>query len=151
MPLCLWVLTNHVKRLDMSIIYYPGYSQVVISPNFIVRTILSITQAYPAVITTDVDHGYKAGMLVTFLVPVAFGMQQLNGLHVQVISLTSDTLTVDLDTRTFTPFAYPSPLPSAYTKPSVIPFSSGPYLPPQPLQYGNQDSFDGTIYNAGQP
>lgn len=135
----------------MSIIYYPGYSQVIVTQNHIVRTILSITQANPAVITTDGDHGYNAGMMVTFFIPVDFGMQQLNGSHVQITSVTNDTLTVDLNTTNFTPFAYPSPLPSAYTKPSVIPFSSGPYLPPLPLPYGNQDSFEGTIYNAGQP
>ncbi len=133
----------------MSITYYPGYSQQQVSPNLVTRTIESITQAYPMVVTTAEDHGYDAGMMVTFLIPVQFGMVQLNNQIVQVISLTSDTLTINLDSRGFTPFAYPSPLPSAYTPPSVIPSSSGVYLPPQPLPYGNQDSFEGAIYNGG--
>lgn len=132
-----------------SVIYYPGYSQVQVHENLIVRTIASITNANPMVLTTTQDHGYVAGMMVTFLIPIQFGMVELNGLNVQVISLTSDTLTINLDAKGFTPFAYPSPLPSAYTLPSVIPNSSGPYLSPLPLPYSNQDSFEGVMYNAG--
>ncbi len=133
----------------MSVIYYPGYSQVQVHDNLVIKTILSVTQSNPCVITTTEDHVYIAGMMVTFLIPVSFGMVQLNNQNVQVISLTSDTLTINLDSTGFTSFAYPSPLPSAYTPPSIIPNSSGPYLPPQPLPYGNQDSFEGVIYNNG--
>jgi hypothetical protein len=103
------------------------------------------------VLTTVDDHNYVAGMVVRFLIPVAFGMVQLNDLEGQVIGVTNNSLTINLDSTRFTPFAYPSPLPNAYTPPSVIPNSSGPYLPPFPLPYGNQTSFEGTIYNAGLP
>ncbi len=132
-----------------SVIYYPGYSQVQVHENLIVRTIESITLSYPMVVTTVNDHEYEAGMMVTFLIPAQFGMVQLNNVVAQVISLTSDTLTINLDSTGFTPFAYPSPLPTAFTPPSVIPNNSGPYLPPLPLPYGNQTSFEGTIFNAG--
>jgi hypothetical protein len=136
----------------MSVIYYPGYSQVQVHENLLVQTIASITNANPMVVTTVNDHGYVAGMNVTFLIPAMFGMYQLNGVtakNAQVISLTPNTLTINLDSTRFTPFAYPSPLPSAYTPPSVIPSSSGLPLPPQPLPYGNQDSFEGVIFNNG--
>jgi hypothetical protein len=129
--------------------YYPGYSQLQVHENLLVRTILSITNSYPMIVTTSGDHGYVLGMRVNFLIPVQFGMTELNDINVQVINLTSDTLTINVDSISFTPFAYPSPLPSAYTPPSVIPYSSGPYLAPQPLPYGNQESFEGTIYNNG--
>lgn len=135
----------------MTVILYPGYSQVIVKDNLVIRTILSITNSFPMIVTTTEDHGYVEGMNVTFLIPSQFGMVQLNGLNVQVIDLTSDTLTINLDSSGFTPFSYPSPLPNAYTPPSVIPNSSGKYLPPQPLPYGNQDSFEGVIYNAGIP
>jgi len=135
----------------MSITYYPGYSQVIVTPNLVTRTILSITQAYPMVVTTVDDHGYVAGMKVTFLVPTQFGMDQLNYQNIQVLSVTNNTLTCNVDSSNLTPFAYPSPLPGAYTPPSVIPTTSGPYLPPLPLPDGNQTSFEGVIYNAGQP
>lgn len=134
-----------------SIIYYPGYSQEVVTPNLRTKTISSITQAYPMVVTTDEDHGYVAGMMVRFLIPVAFGMVELNAIEAQVLQITNNTLTLNVDSTNFTSFSYPSPLPSAYTNPSVIPNSSGTYLPPLPLPYGNQDSFEGVVYNAGIP
>ena len=135
----------------MSVIYYPGYSQVQVKENLIVQTISAITQANPMVVTTTNPHGYVAGMNVTFLIPSGFGMTQLNNVIAQVLSVTSNTLTINLNSTTFTPFAYPSPLPSAYTYPSVIPASSGHYLPPLPLPFGNQNSFEGTIFNNGPP
>ncbi len=132
-----------------SVIYYPGYSQQTITENLVVRIIESVSLAYAAVLTTTVDHHYVAGMMVTFFIPSSFGMVQLNGQNIQVLSVTNNTLTLNVDTRNYTPFAYPSPLPEAYTNPSVIPNSSGPYLPPLPLPYGNQTSFEGTEYNNG--
>lgn len=132
-----------------SVIYYPGYSQLQVQNNLITQTISSITQAYPAVVTTVNNHNYPAGVNVTFLIPNQFGMTQLNNLNVQVISVTDNTLTINIDTTGFTPFAYPSPLPNAYTPPSVVPNSSGKYLPPLPLPHGNQNSFEGVIYNNG--
>lgn len=135
----------------MTVQYYPGYSQVQINENLIIQTIDSITQAFPAVLTTINDHGYVAGMMVTFLIPAQFGMVELNGQNVQVLELTNNTLTLNVDTRNYTAFASPNPLPNAFTPPSVIPNSSGPYLPLLPLSYGNQDSFDGVIFNNGMP
>jgi len=132
-----------------SVIYYPGYSQQQVSENLIVQEISSITQAYPAVLTTMNDHNYVAGMQVTFLIPPSFGMVQLNDQNIQVLSVTNNTLSLNVDTTSYTPFAAPSPLPNAYTPASVIPNSSGPYLNPLPLPYGNQDSFEGVIFNNG--
>lgn len=134
-----------------SVIYYPGYSQTQVQQNLICQTIASITQANPAIVTTINNHNYVAGMNVTFLIPFQFGMTQLNGLNIQVLSVTNNSLTINVNSTNFTPFAYPSPLPQAYTNPSVIPNSSGTYLPPLPLPFGNQDSFEGAIFNAGQP
>jgi len=135
----------------MSTTYYPGYSQVTVVPNLRTRDIASITQADPMVVTTVLDHGYQAGIKVSFLIPTQWGMVQLNGLNAQVISVTNNTLSVNLDSRNFTPFAAPSPLPQAYTPASVVPNASGPYLPPLPLPFGNQTSFEGTIFNDGVP
>lgn len=136
----------------MSIVYYPGYSQVIITPNLRTKNITSITNAFPMVVTTDGDHGYVVEMEVRFLIPSVFGMQELNSVTAaQVIEVTNNTLTINIDSREFTAFAIPGSLPIAYTPPSVIPNNSGPYLPPLPLPYGNQTSLQGVIYNAGQP
>jgi hypothetical protein len=131
--------------------YYPGYSQVQVQENLRVQTIASITNANPMVVTTVNNHGYIPGMMVTFLITTQFGMVQLNNLNAQVLQVTNNTLTINLNSTNFSVFSYPSPLPSAYTPPSVIPNSSGPYLAPQPLPYGNQDSFEGVIFNSGTP
>lgn len=134
-----------------SITYYPGYSQIVVQSNLITQTITAVTQSDPMVVTTLNNHNYVIGMMVTFLIPPLFGMPQLNNLVGQVINLTNNTLTVSIDSTNFFAFSYPGSLPSAYTPPSVIPYSSGAYLPPQPLPYGNENSFEGAIYNAGAP
>lgn len=132
-----------------SIQYYPGYSQVQVNQNLKVRTIASITNSNPMIVTTTVDHDYPAGVIVSFLIPDRFGMKILNDIKAQVIAVTADTLTVAVDSLMFDAFAYPT-LGTAYTPPSVIPVSSGPLLPPNvPLPYGNQDSFEGVIYNDG--
>ena len=134
----------------MSVVtYYPGYSQEQVHQNLIVQTILSITKANPAVLTTSVNHNYPAGVGVNFLIPPSFGMVELNPLNIEIIAVTPNTMTLALDTTHFTAFAYPSPLPSAYTPPSVIPNNSGAALPPTPLPYGNETSFEGSIYNNG--
>ena len=135
----------------MSIQYYPGYSQEIIERNLTTETIDSITQAYPAVVITSESNHYVAGMVVTFQIPKSFGMQELNKKIVQVTNVSGNDITINVDTTTFSPFAYPSPLPSAYTPPTMIPYSSGPYLPPLPLPFGNQISFEGVQYNGGSP
>lgn len=134
-----------------SIIYYPGYSQIQVKQNLVVRAIESISNSSPMIVTTVQNHGYVAGMMVRFQVPEGFGMIELNKLNAQVLAVTDDTLLIDVDSTNFTSFSYPSPLPSAFTPPSVIPNSSGPYLPPKPLPEGNQNSFEGVIYNNGLP
>ncbi len=130
--------------------YYPGYSQEQVQMNLRCQTIASVTNANPCVVTTVNDHGYSAGVKVRFLIPTQFGMVQLNLVNAQVIAVTANTLSLSVDSTNFGTFAYPSPLPNAYTPPSVIPDSSGAYLPPLPLPYCNQDSFEGVIYNDGE-
>ena len=130
--------------------YYPGYSQTTVTENYVWQVISSITQANPMVITTSGTNNYAPGVKVRFSIPGIFGMQQLNGIQAQVISVTTNTLTCNVDSSNFTPFAYPGSLPNAYTPPVIIPNSSGPYLPPLPLPYGDQTSFEGVIFNAGQ-
>jgi len=134
---------------ESSVQYYPGYSQETVAENLQWKTIQSISNSFPAIITTVFHHNYPAGLRVRFNIPSIFGMIQLNTLEVQVLAITNNTLTVNVDSSNFAPFAYPSPLPEAYTPPVVIPDASGAYLPPLPLLYGNQDSFEGVEYNNG--
>lgn len=135
---------------DSSIVYYPGYSQVQVHQNLLTKNIASISNSNPCVVTTSFNHKYVAGMKVTFRIGTIFGMPQINNLIAQVLSVTNNTLTVNINSTNFGVFAYPSPLPQSYSPPTVIPYSSGPYLTfPPPLPYANQDSFQGLIYNNG--
>ena len=111
-----------------AVTYYPGYSQTTVTENLVWKTISSITQASPMIVTTVNTHNYPAGVNVRFAIPSIFGMQQLNAIQTQVISVTSNTLTCNVNSSNFTPFAYPGSLPLAYTPPTVIPNSSGFYF-----------------------
>ena len=133
-----------------SVTYYPGYAQVQVHPNILIKTISAISNANPMVVTTSFPHLYPIGMDVRFFIPVIFGIQQLNKITAQIIDTTTNTLTISLDSTNFSIFSYPSPLPSAYTPPSVIPNNSGAFLKvPPPLPYANENSFEGVIFNNG--
>jgi hypothetical protein len=64
--------------------------------------ITNITQAFPAVITSP-DHNLKKGTFVKFKDVV--GMSEINDTVGMITNLTIDTITVDIDTRTFTAFS----------------------------------------------
>jgi hypothetical protein len=133
-----------------SVTYYPGYSQTQVAMNLTWQMIASITNANPMVVTTTNNSNYNPGMIVTFNIPPSFGMKQLNGLTAQVINVSGTNVTCNVNSTNFSTFSYPSPLPNAYTPPTIIPYSSGQPLAPTPLPYGNENSLVGTIYNAGE-
>lgn len=133
-----------------SVIYYPGYSQVQVQYNFLVHKIASITNSYPMVVNTVDNSNYRPGMIVTFLIPSQFGMTEINNVNGYVLSVSGTNITIDLDSTHFRIFSYPSPLPFAYTPPSIIPQATGKQKPSQ-LPYGNENYFDGTIFNNGTP
>ena len=126
--------------------YYPGYSQVQVTWTPPVCTIASITNANPMVITTTTSNGYIPGQQIRFLIPPGFGMQVLNQILANVISATTFTITTDIDSSNFSTFSYPSPLPTSYTNPSVIPNSSGQPIP-KPLPGSNQNQFGDAFRN----
>lgn len=79
--------------------------------------ITAISKATNAEITFSEAHSYVVGQLVHFSVPAVFGMSQMNQLTGRVITATgTDTptgsgvykLTVNIDTSSFTTFAFPA-------------------------------------------
>lgn len=90
------------------------------------RTITSISKASSAVIVLSVTHGYTVGQQVRFAVPAAFGMTEMNGLQgtVTAINLTTNSITVDVDSTAFTTFAFPTSAIAAtgVTFAQVVPF-----------------------------
>ena len=87
-----------------------------------IETIESITSdGDNSIITTADEHSYVKGNTVGFLIPQSFGMRELNSLEANVLEVTDDTLTVDINTTQFTPFV----VPATFSTPAmVIPIGS---------------------------
>jgi hypothetical protein len=89
-------------------IQYPMYQPAM-------RIITAITNATNALVTTSFDHQYISGTIVHLVIPQYYGMQQIYQnphqpdwsprLTITVVNATQ--FTVNLDTTTFEPFAYP--------------------------------------------
>lgn len=86
------------------------------------RLIASITQAFPAVVTTTFAHQYVSGTIVRLDIPPADGMQQADQFVGPITVTGSTTFTLPLDSTKFTPFAIPvSPDPHVNTCAQVVP------------------------------
>jgi hypothetical protein len=102
--------------------FYPRYS-----------FIESITNSIQALVTFTEDHDFTPGEIVSFRVGKDFGMDEINNKRAKVLVITDDTILVDIDTSTWTPFSLsnlnepgtspPVCVPSAS---SVIPFQENP-------------------------
>lgn len=76
------------------------------------RLIADITQANPAVVTLTADipavnPNFVVGQRVRFNIPASYGMTQLDGLDATITALTASTITVNVDTTTFSAFTFP--------------------------------------------
>lgn len=75
------------------------------------RFITGITKATSAVITMSVAHDYTVGQLVRIIVPDAFGMLEMDGLLGTITAISTgstNTITVNIDSSSFTTFAFPT-------------------------------------------
>jgi hypothetical protein len=66
--------------------------------------ITNITQAFPAVVTFEGDHNFTVAEWISFRIPAANGMTQLNNQKALISSITPTSVTIALDTRNFYPF-----------------------------------------------
>lgn len=83
----------------------------------------AITNALNAVVTFTANHDYVLGQYVSFRVSQEYGMKEMNYKRAQIISLTNNTITIDIDSRNFTAFLYP--VAGENTPPVCVPSSSG--------------------------
>src|ERR1017187_9549218 len=74
------------------------------------RNILSITQGSPALVTTTFDginpgeHQYESGLIIRFVIPLGYGMVQLDREAAEIIVLNTTQFTVPIDTINMDPF-----------------------------------------------
>jgi len=111
--------------------------------------VTNISAATSAVVTLSVTHNLTVGQRVTFVVPAAFGMTQMNSLRGQItaINTTTNTVTVNIDSSGFTAFAFPTSASVPFTFAEMIPFGDAPLTVANPQ--GNQSVLDGATYNQG--
>lgn len=91
------------------------------------RLITKISLAELAVVTFSVTHNYKVGQEIRFVVPAAYGMTEMNGLTGTIVAVnlnfaTGNTITVDIDSTAFTPFAFPDNTGTPFSPAVAVPF-----------------------------
>jgi hypothetical protein len=119
------------RRIPFNPIYYPSK-----------RSIVNITRAANAVVTTSVNHNYVAGMSVRLSVPAQFGMTQADGLLVNIRSVTAGTFTIDLDTTAFSAFVFPAAAAVPFTPASCVPVGE------ETDQFSNPNLLDDATINT---
>lgn len=71
------------------------------------RYITAITRAPNCVVTFSEEHFFKLGSIITIKTSKPYGMVEINNLSSRIIDLSSDTVTLEIDTSNFTEFIYP--------------------------------------------
>lgn len=104
--------------------------------------ILSITQGMTTTIEFTEDHDYVIGEILSFRVSPPFGMVQLNNLQGRVLSLTPNTVTVDVNSFYFNPFIYAGTENEVQSPAMAVPSSSGIIPGLYPATVTLQDAFD---------
>lgn len=122
------------------------------------RYITNISQATQAIITMSVTHTYTIGQSVTLHVPtvtsLAFGMPQLDQLQdVTIVAINqadangyTNTITVNVDTTGFGPFAFPTNTAPGFSPATVVPIGENTA---QALNSGQNILADSTINQSG--
>lgn len=74
------------------------------------RIITAITNGFPAIVTTNIDHNYQTGLIVRLDIPENYGMSQANKLFGPIIRINATNFSIEIDTTNFDPFIVPGPL-----------------------------------------
>ena len=93
----------YLSKVTMSILAtpFPVYQPAM-------RIIASISNAFPAVVTTTFNHQYKTGTIVRLNIPLGYGMYQANGLIGTITAISGLNFTLNIDSSGFDAFVVPS-------------------------------------------
>jgi hypothetical protein len=107
--------------------------------NFIpnLQYITNITQSSPCVVTLLDNHNFTLGEWISFRVPPPNGMIQLNNQKALIIGLTSNTVTIAVDSLQFYRFIY---VINGQIPCVAVPAGSG--IPPRTATVTLEDAFD---------
>lgn len=93
------------------------------------RFATKISQAQQAIVTMSVDHDMKVGQKVRFQVPEEYGMVELDGVTATIVDTgqadadgITNTITIDVNTNSFTAFAFPATGDVPFSPAQVVPY-----------------------------
>lgn len=99
----------------------PAYANVPIQPQFYQPRsffISSITQGSTTTVTTTVNQDFVIGQLIRFIIPIPFGIRQLNEQQGYVIQIpAANQVVVDIDSSRMDPFTSST----FTTRPQILP------------------------------
>jgi hypothetical protein len=90
------------------------------------RNILSITQSFPAVITTTFDgvnpgvNQYQNGMVMSLNIPYSYGMQGANQFQGPITVVSPTSFSMLIDTTLMDPFVIPTGQPANFATPATV-------------------------------
>ena len=82
--------------------------------------ISDITRGESTSVTTSIPHGFVIGNEIQFFIPQNYGITQLNKRKGYVTAITSDTVTVDINSIGFNAYVTPSLPPYVVIDPAQI-------------------------------
>ena len=86
------------------------------------RLIASISNSNPAIVVTTFANQYQNLLIVRLDIPIACGMQQMNGLIGEITIIDDVTFSFPVDSTLFSPFSIPgSPQPYQNICAQVVP------------------------------
>jgi len=100
-----------------------------------------ISNAQYGVVTFIEDHEFLVNEIIGLRVSKPYGMVEINNRQVKILDLTSDSVTVDVDTTNFTPFTVPGSLIGT-SPPYAVPSASGVDLASALPRTILEDAFD---------
>ena len=103
--------------------------------------ILGITNAQQAIVTFTSPHSFSDGEIISLRSSRPYGMYEINNLKARVLSITSNTVTLELDTTSFNTFVYP-PVGQVVYPAVAVPSASGIIPGLYPSTVNLQDAYD---------
>lgn len=105
--------------------------------------ITAIIQGQTTTLSFLKNHRFSIGEYVSFRVSKPYGMIQLNNQRGLILSISSNAITVDIDSSNYTPYIYPPEDLNKVIFPAVtVPAGSGVIPNSNPSTVNLQDCFD---------
>jgi len=115
------------------------------------RFISKVTKASQAVVTLTVSivensRAWQIGQKIRFNIPAEYGMVELDGVQANIVAVdyVNNTITIDVDSTSFTTFAFPLTAAVPFTPAQAIPFGET-----ADANIANPNLLDDSVINTG--